>query len=199
MPTSARSSPSQIKGSPKDCRLWPQVGVDQRVTAPLHQSLETLSSLLTEDGRDAPHDALDAGRALLDAPGLVDEVEQAVEDQQHAVVRLSRRDLEEAGVRRERQQSTLVAGDHAAMQQVPLVTHQHHGHGGDRGGRAQLLDERHLLPDHLEAGAVADAVHEDDAVGPAEVFLAHGVAILTTLRRHRTVRRGRTFRKVVKK
>ena len=126
-----------------------------------------------EHSRHAPHDALDARRCFLQGSGLPDQLQQAVEGQQHAVIVLRGGDLEEAAVGGEGQEPALLAGHRAAVPQVPLVPHDDDGGPGRRAGTPPgpaPPEPPHLLLHHGEAGAVADAVDQDEAVGPLELF-----------------------------
>lgn len=136
-------------------------------------------SFLSEHCGHASDDTLDSDHPLFKCSGHLDEVQDFVKDQLHAMVGFSRRDLEEAAVCREGEQSALLARHGSLMQQVSLVTHD-----DDRGRCRQLpslADELHLLPDHLEAGAIADAVDQDHTVCPLELLVTDGFGCFAAL------------------
>lgn len=124
-----------------------------------------------KNGRHTPDDAPEAGRALLERPGLADQVEQFVEHHEHAVVRFGRGDLEEVAVGRERQEPSFLTGHGAPVLQVSFVPHD-----DERGGAGEFLlrlaDMLDLLSHRVEAGPVADAVDQDEAVGPLQLPVA---------------------------
>ncbi len=122
---------------------------------------------------------LDSNHPLFKCFGLLDEVQDFMKNQQHTVVGFSRRDLEEAAVCREGEQSALLARHGSLKQQVSLVPHD-----DDRGRCRQLPslpDELHLLPDHLKAGAIADAVDQDHTVCPLQLLVTDGFSCFTAL------------------
>lgn len=143
----------------------------------------SLGSFLPEHRRHAPDDPPDARHALPQRPRLPDEVDQPVEHQQDAVVRLCRGHLEEAAALRQRQLMALLAGDAAAVLQVPLVPHHDDGH---RRHLPAAADQLQLLADGLEAVAVADVVDQHHPVRPLQLLVAEGAAFPTGLERNHT-------------
>lgn len=124
--------------------------------------------LPSKNRRHTPDDAPEAGRALFESPGLTDQVQQFVKHHEDAVVRFSRRDFEEAAVSRERQETAFLAGYGTVVLQVPFIPHDN-----ERGGAGELLlclaNVLDLLAHHIKARPVADAVHQDEAVGPLQL------------------------------
>lgn len=97
------------------------------------------------------------------------------------MIRFRGGDLEESAVRGEREQATLLAGNGSAVLEVPFVAHD-----DDRYGAGQFIlglpDTLHLLPHHVEASPVTDAVDHDDAVRPLELSLAYVPDLISTLK-----------------
>lgn len=104
--------------------------------------------------------------------------------QQDAVVRLSRRHLEEAAALGQSEQTALLARDPAVVLQVPFVPHDDDGDGRRLSAAADHLQ---LLKDRGEAAAVADVVDQDDPVGPLQLFVADGAAFLSSLKRNKNI------------
>lgn len=140
-------------------------------------SSRLLGSYLCEHGRHAPDDPPDAGRALPQRPALSDEVDQPVEHQQDAVVRLRRRHLEEGAALGQSEQPALLAGDAAMAAKVPFVPHDDDG-DGRLPAASDLLQP---LPDCVKAATVADTVDQDDPVGPLQLLVTDGPTLLTDL------------------
>lgn len=143
-----------------------------------------LGSFPAEYGRHGPDDASDPGPALPQSPALPDQIRQAVEDQQDAVVGLGRRHLEEAAALRQCQQPALLARDPPVVPQVPLVAHD-----DDWDGRrlpAAAADQLQQLEDAGEAAAVADVVDKNHPVGPLQLLVTDGAELLLCLeKKHR--------------
>lgn len=101
--------------------------------------------------------------------------------QQHAVIGLGGGDLEEATVRRERVEPPFLAGDSAAMLKVPFIPHDYNRR---RAGQLALglSDALHLLPYHVEAGPVTDAVNQDESVCPLQLSVADVARALSILK-----------------
>lgn len=136
-------------------------------------------SFLSKHCGHASDYTLDSDHPLFKCSGLLDEVQDFVKNQQHTVVGFSRWDLEEAAVCREGEQSALLAGHGSLMQQVSLVPHDD---DRDRCGQLPSLpDELHLFPDHLKAGAIADAVDQDHTVCPLQLLVTDGFSCFAAL------------------
>lgn len=144
-----------------------------------HPQLSSLLPFLSKHCRHTSDYALDSGHPLFQWSGFLDEIQYFMKDQKHAVVGFSRRDLEEATVCGEGEQSALLARHGSLVQQVSLVPYN-----DDRcrcGQLPSLADELHLLPDHLKAGAVTDAVDQDHAVCPLKLLVTDGFSCFTAL------------------
>lgn len=81
---------------------------------------------------------------------LADQIQQFVEDQQSAMVRLGGGDLKKATPRGKGEQSTLFAGNRAPMLQVALVADDYYRHAPWYLTLA-VPDVLQLLPHHVEA------------------------------------------------
>lgn len=149
-----------------------------------HLSHPQLSSLLPFLSKYCGHAfdyALDSDHPFFQCSGLLDEIQYFMKDQKHAMVGFSCRDLEEAAVCGEGEQSALLARHGSLMQQISLVPYN-----DDRcwcGQLPSLADELHLLPDHLETGAVTDAVDQDHAVCPLKLLVTDGFSRFAALER----------------
>lgn len=138
------------------------------------------SSLPSENSRHAPDDAPEAGCALFQSPGLPDQIEEFMEHHDHAVVRFGRRDLKEATIGRESQEPSFLTGHGASVLQVPFVPHD-----DERSWAGEFLlglpDALDLLLYHVEACAVADAVHQDETVWPLHLPVADVTQVFSIL------------------
>lgn len=152
-----------------------------------------LGPLPSENRRHTPDDAPEAGRALFECPGLTDQVQQLVEHHEDAVVGFGRRDLEEAAVGRERQEAAFLTGYGTPVLQVSFIPYD-----DERGGAGELLlclaDALDLLSHHVEARPVADAVDQDEAVGPLQLPVADVTRLFSVLQKEDC--EMRTFRVV---
>lgn len=142
-----------------------------------------LLSFLSENSWHTPHDPFNTSSSLFQSPGLFDELQQFMEDQEHAMVRFRRRDLKEAAVGRQGKQSPFFTWHGSLVLKVPLVSYNDDGHRC--GELPHLADELHLLAHHLKAGAVTDAVDEDDPVSPLQLLLTNRFGCLTALKKER--------------
>lgn len=124
--------------------------------------------------RHAFHDALEPQRPLGGQLHVLDPVHQAVKHRQHAVVALCCRHLVEEAVRAESQQLALLGQHRPSVVQVPFVAYEHDGGFlcavGAFGG-PDVLDEP---AGGVEAGPVADAVDQNEAIRPLDLLMEEG-------------------------
>lgn len=121
--------------------------------------------------RHASHDAPEAQGGPLGAGlGAPHPAHQPVKRREDAVVVLRRRHLVEVAAGLEGQPPALLAGHGPPVVQVPLVAHDDDGGlvcAQAVSGRPDGLDEP---ADGVETGSVADAVDEDEPVGPLHLL-----------------------------
>lgn len=134
----------------------------------LRGNMKLLSPLSSKHCWHAPHDTFEPCRALLECPSLSNELKQFVKHHQHSMVRLGSGDLKKPTVRRERQQPALLTGYCTPMLEVSFIPHN-----DDLSCTGQFLlglsYALHLLPHHIEAGSVTDAVNKDIAICPLQL------------------------------
>lgn len=106
-----------------------------------------------------------------------------MEDHQGPMVGLCSRDFKKAWVSGKSQEPSFFTGDNSPVLQVPFVPHQDNGHFHSPTSPLQLLDPLELLAGKMEAGAVTDAVDQDKAIGPVDLFLVHAALKLGRLQR----------------
>lgn len=146
-----------------------------------------LSPLPSKNSRHAPDDALEPGRTLFERPRLTDLVQQFMEHHDYAVVRFSCRDFKETAVSRERQETSFLAGDGTPVLQVSFVPHDDEWRGAGEFllRLANVLD---LLSHQVEARPVADAVDQDEAVGPLQLPVADVAHFFSILGKNKNMR-----------
>lgn len=97
------------------------------------------------------------------------------------MVRLGSGDLKKPTVRRERQQPALFTGHGTSVLEVSLIPHN-----DDLSCAGQFLlglsYALHLLPHHVEAGAVTDAVNKDITVRPLQLSVVDVSRLLSILK-----------------
>lgn len=140
-------------------------------------------SLPGKHSRDTFDDAADPSALLQGQFGLADPFRQAVEDHEGTVVGFGRGHLVKLTVHGERQEPAFLAGDRAPVVQVSLVPHNDNGHFLLAGAFLGCLDGLDFGLDAVEAGPVADAVDEEDAVSPLDPLVLRRTLVCSLLRR----------------